>query len=122
MVSVDVATELAVMAEITGGVLLGVVVTTGPPPPPSPPPPNVRGVMMGSDRGTMACEEVAEDCVVVVAVGATLGSATEPAPEDEHDALSAAILALVRGPTLPIGLMPCALWKAATAFCVTEPK
>jgi hypothetical protein len=46
----------------------------------------------------------------------------EAPPEDEHDALRAAIFARVSGPTLPMGLIPFALWKAATAFAVTDPK
>jgi hypothetical protein len=41
-----------------------------------------------------------------------------PAQEEVNDS----IFALVSGPTLPTGLMPCALWKAATAFSVTAPK
>ena len=62
--------------------------------------------------------------VAVVVAEEEDGSALtlEAPPEDEHDALSAAIFALVSGPTLPMGLIPFALWNAATAFSVTEPK
>jgi hypothetical protein len=60
--------------------------------------------------------------VAVVADGAVESApGFELPPDDEHEPLSDAIFALVIGPTLPTGLMPCALWKAATAFSVTAP-
>jgi len=56
--------------------------------------------------------------VAVVGVEGALGSVTELGL-DGHAFVIAAIFVLVSGPT---ELMPFALWKAATAFCVTAPK
>jgi hypothetical protein len=60
--------------------------------------------------------------VAVAAVAAEGVGAVDPLdvppPAQEEDC----IFALVSGPTLPMGLMPCALWNAATAFSVTDPK
>ncbi len=58
-----------------------------------------------------------DDVVVIVGVAEVV---LPPAGMQEF--VSAAIFALVIGPTLPTGLMPFALWNASTAFCVTAPK
>ena len=39
-----------------------------------------------------------------------------------HAAVSSAILARVRGPTMPMGSNPSAVWNLATAACVRGPK
>jgi len=59
--------------------------------------------------------------VVVEGDGADAGDALD-APPPAQEEVSDCSFALVSGPTLPTGLMPCALWNTATAFSVAGPK